>query len=145
MIIVFGAIRLLTIKPRAEIIVVAILCLLPVTAFLRIDNRWDIHKPGFNPDLLVYGEEIKNLIPENAKVITANDPSGQIWFYYLDRSGWNFSSDTIAPHLLDERTRNEDYYFISDSRKLENDLGTWGKLTDKKGSFGSINVYKLAR
>ncbi|MDQ3110683.1 MAG: glycosyltransferase family 39 protein [Bacteroidota bacterium] len=145
MIITFGAIRLLNINRRSGIIVALLICILPLTAFLRIDNRWDIHKPGFNPDLLLHASEIRNIIPENVNVITANDPSGQIWFYYLDRSGWNFYDERIDQAVLSERIKNGEYYFISDSRKLEKELNETGKLGEMKGSFGTINIYKLPR
>lgn len=145
LIIIFGAIRLLQLRPRFEIIVAFLICILPLTAFLRIDSRWDSKKPGFNPDVMNYAAAIKKIVPENASVITANDPSGQIWFYYFDRSGWNYSNDEIDQSLLKERMKNENYYFVSDSRKLEQQLDSSGFLGEQVGSFGTIHVYRIVK
>lgn len=145
LIIVFGAIRLSELRPNSKFIVAGIICILPFTAFLRIDSRWDIKKPGFNPDVMTYASEIKKIIPENANVITANDQSGHIWFYYLDRSGWSYSNDSINQSEVTEKISNGYSYFISDSRKLERELDSAGKLGINNGSFGTINVFQFIK
>jgi hypothetical protein len=145
MIIVFGAVRIAQFRPQSKNIVVALICILPLTAFLRIDPRWDSKKPGFNPDIMNHASEIRKIIPENALIITANDESGHIWFYYLDHAGWNYSHDSINQGEFIYKTKNGYSYFISDSRKIEHQLDSAGALGKLTGSFGTINVFRFGK
>lgn len=140
LLVTFGALRLLSIK-KGKVVVLVLLLILPLTAFLRIDSRWD--RPGFNRDIMDHAAEIRAALPEEAKLITANDVSGHIWLYYLDREGWNFSDDKMDLSLVKQHIAEGATYFVSDSRVLEQQLSDAELLGEKAADIGTIRVFRL--
>ncbi len=101
LIVAFGAYQLLlTQKKFYTLLSLLCLCLLPLTAFLRINTRWDTKDPGFDPAFFKHKKELRHLTPANAYCIAGNDPSHYILLYYIDRKGWAFDNDGLNNDLL---------------------------------------------
>jgi 4-amino-4-deoxy-L-arabinose transferase-like glycosyltransferase len=63
-IVAYGAWQLIGLHKRYLNIVICILLLvLPFTAYLRVDPRWNENKPGFNKDFYIYRKELQSLDP----------------------------------------------------------------------------------
>lgn len=91
----YGAWNLLALKIRyLKYLVILCLLILPLTAYLRMEDRWNAETPGFNKDLLVYSEELRNAAPKDALCIVGNDVSHYIYFYYIDKKGGLFKTIT---------------------------------------------------
>jgi len=126
-----------------KIFVLTLLCILPLTAFLRIDSRWNHEKPGFNKDLLIYKEELRDAVPEDALCIAGNDLSGFIFFYYIDKKGWGFYYDELDAAQLSRMIEKGAAYLYSDSRNVENKAGIAPFLGELVVERGSIRIFKL--
>ncbi|MBK6483606.1 MAG: glycosyltransferase family 39 protein [Chitinophagaceae bacterium] len=140
----YGAWNLLALKIRyLKYLVILCLLILPLTAYLRMEDRWNAETPGFNKDLLVYSEELRNAAPKDALCIVGNDVSHYIYFYYIDKKGWAFQDNNISAKRMNEMIRDGARYLYSDSRQIENDSSIFrllDKLILEKGSF---RVYRL--
>lgn len=123
--------------------VIVLCCVVPFTAFLRIDNRWDINEPGFNKDLLVHREALINAVPDDALCLAGNDLSQRIMFYYISKRGWNFMNEEISSGVMRDRISKGARYLYSDSRKTETDSTIRKFFRKTIGTFGSIQVYEL--
>lgn len=122
----------------------AMLCLvaLPLTAFLRIDTRWDVKDPGFTPAYLKHRDELRKLTPRDALCIVGYDDSHYILLYYIDRKGWAFDKATFNIGFIDHCLyHGADYIFLDEAAyaavSASPHLGE--KIFDKDG----LMVYKL--
>lgn len=124
---------------------ILLLLLLPVTAFLRCDSRWDEKDPGFNADLVAYKKELRSAVPDAAKIIIGNDESAHIGFYYTGKRGWNFFNDQLSAERLRELTGKGAEYLYSDSRKVESDPSLAPFFGETVKQFGSIRIIRLKK
>jgi hypothetical protein len=140
----YGAFNLLRQKKAIyKYITIAILLVAPFTCYLRMDVRWNPERPGFNKDLLVYKEELRSAVPNDALVVAGNDISHYIFFYYIDKKGWAFNDSKITPEMLNQMIEKGAEYIYSsiDLLKLDNRFRDYlNKLILEKGS---IRVYSL--
>ncbi len=143
-VIAFGACKLLMQrKPYYRYITIFLLLILPVTCLLRMQIRWNPDKPGFNKDLLIYKNELREAVPKNSLVIAGNDRSHFIYFYYIDKKGWNFKDNTLTPEQLEIRIEQGAEYLYSDSRDLDENMVLNQYFDDLITQKGSVRVYKL--
>lgn len=142
----YGAEQLFSIKPVSlKPVFVLALCILPLTAFLRINHRWNTVDPGFNPDLYKYKNELRSAAPDNALCIAGNDDSGNIWFYYLHKKGWNIDLDTLSGKGLRILIMDGAKYLYTDSPKTYNNEEVekcFSKLVMEKGSMRVYELYE---
>ncbi|MDI1354013.1 MAG: glycosyltransferase family 39 protein [bacterium] len=97
----------------------ALICLIPLLAWLRINQRWDLDKPGFNKDYLQYQHQITLLIPEKERVVVDFDDSKFIALYYLKRQGYSLYENEMNPQLLDQFYLNGAKYLITENKKFD--------------------------
>ncbi len=116
---------------------------LPVTAFLRIDHRWDLESPGFNRDLLVHKVELQNAVPDDALCVVGNDESRNIYFYYIGKKGWGFDHDNLEPGDLKGMIQRGAKYLYSDSREIDDGESIKPFLDGLVMEKGTIRVYRL--
>jgi 4-amino-4-deoxy-L-arabinose transferase-like glycosyltransferase len=90
------------------------LAVLPLTAFLRADSRWDTSQPEFNHAYYAYKNELRALIPPDARCITGNDDSHYITLYYIDRKGWAFDNDQLDSTMMAFYKANGARYLLTD-------------------------------
>lgn len=124
-------------------ITIFILLILPITCWMRMTVRWNPESPGFNKDLLLYKNELRNVVPDSSLVVAGNDISGYIFFYYIDKKGWNFNYDQMSDSLLQSMIKKGADYLYSDSRSIENNPGLTPLLDSLILEAGSIKVFKL--
>lgn len=140
----YGFYRLISLKSYIfKIIAVVALLVLPLTAYLRIDGRWNPAKPGFNKDLLIYRDELRGAVPDDALCVAGSDLSHFIFFYYIDKKGWGFDYDHLEENDFREMIKEGAKYLYSDSRKAESSPGIAALLDGLVMEKGSIRVYKL--
>lgn len=124
---------------------ILLLLILPVTAYLRMHNRWNPNSPGFNKDLLTYKNELRKAAPKDALCIALNDESHFIFFYYIDKKGWGIDGDNLNTKNLEKMIKEGASYLYSDSRTIDNNIEIT-KLLDKLVlEKGSIRVYSLMK
>ncbi len=140
----YGAWNIYSMGSRmARYIVLVLLLVLPLTAWLRMQNRWEPSTPGFNRDLLEYKVELRNAVPGDALCIAGNDESGFIFFYYIDKKGWAFSDDQLSAAEMKRMITEGAKYLYSDSRIIENDSNCRQFLDTLILERGTVRVYRL--
>ena len=122
-------------------IIFFIVCLVPLTAWIRIDHRWSVEKPGFVPDYLTEQTTIQNLIPTNEKCIIDYDDSHFISLYYLKRQGFSLFERELSEATLKDHYLKGANYFITENLSINlNDFPQFNfeELYNKK-----LKIYKL--
>jgi len=120
-----------------------LLAILPITCYLRMQERWDTESPGFNPDLFTYKHELRDAVPGDALVVAGNDHSRFIFFYYIDKKGWGFQDEQLSGEELNHMIQNGAKYLYSDSRLIDENADIQPFLEELIQENGSIKVFKL--
>ena len=123
---------------------IAMLCLvvLPLTAFLRADSRWDTANPGFNATYLKYKNELRALTPPGALCVVGYDESHYILLYYIDRKGWAFDKNWFDAKLLEHfMSLGATYIFLDE--QIDQLPGIAQHLAEKIFDKEGLRVYKL--
>jgi hypothetical protein len=95
-------------------LIVLAVCLVPLTAWLRINHRWDPAHPGFNTDYLVHQLNLQRNIPKDGICIVDSDPSSFICLYYLKRRGYSLKEKEISSEKVEELYNKGARYLISE-------------------------------
>lgn len=119
-----------------------LVAVLPLTAFLRMDSRWNPQKPEFNVDFYTYRDELKNLVPQDALCVVGNDVSTYILLYYIDKKGWAFDMDQLSPGPLDFWIRHGAEYLYTDTYRV-NDPAVQPYLKEKLFDKGTVKVFRI--
>jgi 4-amino-4-deoxy-L-arabinose transferase-like glycosyltransferase len=141
----YGAYQLYLQGRISRYIVLLLLLLMPVTAFLRMKDRWNPSSPGFNADLLQYKTSLRDAVPPNALCIVGNDISHFIFLYYVDKKGWVFDSNNFTPSQLQHWISQGAEYLYCDSREIDEKKEMQLYLGEKVMEKGSIRVYRLKK
>lgn len=128
--------------PNRAFVIIALI-IAPVTAHLRITNRWNLDDVGFNKDFLTYKTELQNAVPNDALCIIGKDVSGHILFYYTNKKGWRFQEDNLSEEVLKYWISRGAKYLYSDSRQVENNPKLQLYLSKLVLEKGSIRVFQL--
>ena len=140
----YGAFNLFKVKSRlVKYFVLLLLFILPLLAYLRMDGRWNPEKPGFNRDLLVYKNELRDAVPKDALCIAGNDISHFIFFYYIDKKGWGFDNNKLDEEQVGKMIKGGATYLYSDSRQIEDKAKIAGFLNELILEKGSVRVFRL--
>jgi 4-amino-4-deoxy-L-arabinose transferase-like glycosyltransferase len=140
----YGAYQLLSLKQRyVKYLVILVLLILPLTAFLRMQVRWNADSPGFNKDLLTYKNELREAVPRDALCIAGNDESHNIFFYYIDKKGWGFQDNLIDAFGMETMIDKGALYLYSDSREVDGNKEIAPYLDSLLLQRGTIRVYRL--
>jgi 4-amino-4-deoxy-L-arabinose transferase-like glycosyltransferase len=115
----------------------------PLTAFLRIDSRWNEQDPGFNPDLITYQNQLRSATPADAKIVIGNDESAHISLYYTQHFGWNFHSDQLRVDEIETMISKGATYLYSDSYIIESDSQLQRFFGDTIATIGSFRIIEL--
>lgn len=127
-----------------RVLIPLLLVIIPITCFLRMQSRWNMQNPGFNKDLLVYKNELQQLVPDDALVVAGNDESHFIWFYYLDKKGWAFYPEPDTTQIRDMINKGAQFLY-TDSEKIRTQQEFQPFLQQELGRFGSITVFALSK
>lgn len=143
LIVAYGAGGLVSLQKKGlNYFVLLCLIILPLTAFLRINDRWRTDDPGFNPVYYQHKNELRELIPQDAKVIVGNDDSHFILLYYLNKRGWAFDHDWMNGERMTEFVSKGAIYLFTDS-PVDNNEDVKPFLDEKIFERGTLRVYKL--
>lgn len=143
LIVAYGGSKLLHSRVIAmRVLSILLLAILPATAFMRIDGRWNTDEPGFNAVYYQHRAELKAMIPPDAYCVVGNDISHYILLYYIDRKGWAFDSDKLNGYDLKFYISEGAQYLLTDSPVDTDELVKpfLDKLIYKKDN---LSVYKL--
>jgi len=139
----FGAFNLFRTNNQLKYLTIFLLLLLPFTSFLRLQNSWNYDKPGFNKDLLVYKNELRTAVPDNALIVAGNDVSHFIFLYYINKKGWGFNDDYITPEILQGYSKKGAKYLYTDSEKIDFNTEFTKSLDSLILQKGSVKIFKL--
>jgi hypothetical protein len=144
MLVSYGAYNMLK-QPNKFVryLAIMLLLILPLTAYLRMQVRWDVDSPGFNKDLLTYKQELRNAVPKDALCVVGSDESHYIYFYYVDKKGWGFDQDKLDAVALRKMIGEGAGYLYSDSRTVDGNAAIASCLDHLILEKGSVRVYKL--
>jgi hypothetical protein len=125
----------------------SVLCffILPLTAYIRMHNRWNEETPGFNKDLLTYKTELRAAVPDNALCVAGNDGSHFIFLYYIHKKGWVYNYDELRAESLTKMISEGAQYLYSDSRDLEKREDIKPFLVEMVNESGSVRVFRLKK
>lgn len=142
----YGALKLLSQKDRRiHYFVMLCLIVLPLTCMLRMNSRWNPESPGFNKDLLIHKNDLRQAVPDKKLCVVGTDGSHFIWHYYLHKKGWTFEEEKLTGKRLGKMIDRGGEYMYSDSRKIENDPGIQPYLGELILEKGSVKVFKLKK
>jgi 4-amino-4-deoxy-L-arabinose transferase-like glycosyltransferase len=79
-----------------------IVCIVPLTAWLRINTRWNRENPGFTIDYLTQKNYFQKIISTNDTCIIDYDESRFISLYYLKRKGYSLLENELNQNTLKE-------------------------------------------
>ncbi len=119
------------------------LILLPITAHLRMNVRWNEDDPGFNKDLLVYKTQLRKAVPDNSLCVVGNDVSHHIFLYYIHKKGWVFEEDNLTADALEDMISRGAIFLYTDSEIILQDKKIQQLLSHKIAQYGTISVWKL--
>ncbi len=140
----YGAYNLLKLENRfLKNLAIVLLMILPLTAFLRMQTRWNPYSPGFNKDLLTYKNELRDAVPKDALCVAGNDESHFIFFYYIDKKGWGIDHDKLNAKDLKMMIDKGAAYLYSDSRIIDTNPEILAMLDELVAEKGSVRVYRL--
>jgi hypothetical protein len=146
MLVAYGAFNLLQHKVKVmRYLALFLLLILPLTAWLRMQVRWNEDSPGFNKDLLSYKQDLRGVVPKNALCVVGNDESHHIFFYYVDKKGWGFNNDELFASDLRQMIEQGAGYLYSDSRAVDENIEIRSCLDRLIMEKGSVRVYSLKR
>ena len=128
-------------KKGWKIFVMVLLLLLPVTAGLRSYSRWSSR--GMPRHLMECAEEIRNVVPEDAIIISGHDFSPHISLYHLRRFGWTVKKNKLKRERLKSCRKIGAQYFVSNSREIEEDEAFEGLLGEIVLQCHDYKVWKL--
>ncbi|NJK85206.1 MAG: hypothetical protein HC906_03820 [Bacteroidales bacterium] len=114
-----------------------------LTCMLRMKVRWNPDSPGFNKDLLVYKNELREAVPDSALVIAGNDISKHIFFYYIHKKGWAFDNDQLNDTLIVRYINEGAKYLYSDSRTIDSNPSISQYLDSLVYETQNIKVFRL--
>ncbi|MBL4706235.1 MAG: glycosyltransferase family 39 protein [Flavobacteriales bacterium] len=115
---------------------------MPVLATVRKGNGWNQENPGINRDLIHLKKELQSAVPDEALCVVGNDRSGFIYFYHLDKKGWNFYDDALTIDQLKEMKSKGAEYLYSNSDGVNQMVEQELNLV-KIAETNSFSVYKL--
>lgn len=145
LIVTYGALKISARGKNFQIAVFVLMLIMPLTAYLRADGRWNEKDPGFNTDLITYKEQLRAAAPSNAKIVIGNDESAHIGLYYTQHHGWNFHSDKLDASGLDAMISSGATFLYSDSRVIEDNLSLQPYFGDTIATIGSFRVIELKK
>jgi hypothetical protein len=142
----YGAYNMLMHKNRGiKYLTLFLFLILPLTVYLRMHGRWDVNSPGFNQDLLVYKDELRKIIPNDALCVAGNDESHFIFFYYVDKKGWGINNDDLNAETLKKMIKKGAAFLYSDSRKIDESPDIKPLLDKLILEKGTIKVFRLKK
>ena len=142
----YGAFNLFKLKnPITKYLTIALLILLPLLAYLRIQYRWDGDSIGLNKDLLTYKNELQLAAPNQALCIAGNDDSHFILLYYINKKGWGFDKDNLNAENMKAMICKGASYLYSDSRQIDTNKNIMPLLDKLVLEKGSVKVYSLKK
>ncbi len=142
LLVAYGAEYLLTTHKYSRYLAMLCLIVLPLTAFLRADTRWDTNLPGFNTAYLRYKDELRTLTPPDARCVVGYDESHYILLYYIDRKGWAFDKTWFDAKLLEHFIAEGATYIFLDEN-VDKLPGISEHLGEKVFDKDDLRVYKL--
>ena len=123
--------------------VLVFVCIAPITAWLRIDHRWNVRSPGYNTDLLEKQELFRQLIPEHEKCIVYYDHSRFISLYFLKRQGYSLEENELDQALLHDLYDKDCRFLLSEDISL--DLNKFPDYDLQKIYAGKLLLFKIKR
>jgi hypothetical protein len=144
LLVAYGAWHMLNTRKQAvRYFALLLLAVLPVTAFLRINSRWDTENPGFNPVYYKYKNELQALIPKKATCIVGNDDSRCIVLYYLNRRGFSFSYDMLTAKDIEMLNRKAVGQYLFTDSPVDSNAAVKQYLEAKIFEKENLRVYKI--
>lgn len=144
MLVAYGAYHMFQSESKlAKYACLTLLIILPITAYLRTQNSWNLESPGFNKNLLDYKTELRNAVPKDALVVAGNDKSHFIFLYYIDKKGWAFDTDQMDAEKLKSMIKAGAEYLYTDSPKIVKEMRINGNLGTQLFAKGGIYVFHL--
>lgn len=122
-------------------LVFILLAIVPFTAYLRIQHRWDVKNPGFNSAYLYEQNAIQSHIPQNAICIVDADESKFIALYYLKRQGYSLLKNELNQDVLAQYVQKGATILVTENQETDA-LKFQGFRLDLLYS-GGLKIYKV--
>lgn len=126
-----------------RIIATILVLLTPLTAFLRINSRWNVHDPGFPADWHAHRDELRVAVPDDALVIMGSDMTQAIMPYYVHKRGWTYFDYELTRVHLEELIGKGAKYLYTDCPATLRDTSLQIHFKRKIGKYGSVRVFEL--
>ena len=121
---------------------VALILATPITAFLRIDSRWNTNEPGFPADWYAYRDELRIAVPDDKLVIMGSDMTQCIMPYYLHKRGWTYYEYELTREKLQHYMNEGAKFLYTDCEQTLRD-STLRPFLKEIQVNGSVHVFEL--
>jgi hypothetical protein len=131
-------------KFGTHLMLILFLLVSPLTAFLTVNNYWNIEQSSINADVIKYKDDLRKAVPFHEKCIILNDYSSYIFSYLIDKQGFMFANDNLPVIWIDDMVKNYNvHYMYSDSRKVDENIDFQPYIDSVIIQRGSVKVFKL--
>jgi hypothetical protein len=131
-------------KVWPQLMMVALIGLVPLMTYRRIHPRWRPENAEFNRDWVIYSNQLRAAVPEDALVVAGPDVSHNISLSYIHKKGWCWDhNQTFDATKLDEWHALGAQYLYCDDRSDDHQAAMAAKIGSPIAQFGSIFVYRL--
>ena len=121
-----------------------ILIVIPVHTFINAQPKWSVEQTYFNSDVINYSEQLKQVVPNDARCIVLNDLSGYIFSYRIDKMGFMYKDDQLPTEWMPDMIVNGGaQYMYSDSRVVDERADVQPYLDSLLLEVGSVKVFLL--
>lgn len=117
------------------------LLILPLTAFLRADGRWE--PMGSEKQIHVHKEELRSLTADDKLIVAGNDPSTHMFLYHIGKKGWTFEQDWLKEENLIDHISNGAKYLYCNSTQVDRNPSIAKHLESPIFDKDGIRVYPL--
>ena len=127
---------------RYRLFVFFVVCLVPLTAWLRINTRWNLDSPGFNAGYMVNQQALQEAVPPDGICVVDNDESKFIALYYLKRKGFSLGEGELNAESLGKSYRKGARYLVTENVNF--DPGIYGEFNFTELYTGYPRIYHLS-
>jgi len=124
------------------------LCLVTQLIYTPIvtERWWSVSDQLINPEIYLYKEELKDVVPSDALCIILNDPSNVMFSYQIDKMGFVFDNDYLPIEWIDDMRNNYNVrYMYSDSDVINKNEEVLSRICKELHVAGRIKVFQFCK
>ncbi|HTF03974.1 MAG TPA: glycosyltransferase family 39 protein [Bacteroidia bacterium] len=132
-------------KKVIRFIAIALVVATPLTAFLKIDSRWNVNDPGFPIYWYTQRDQLRAAVPDSSLVIMGNDFTMCILPYYIHKRGWTYVDSEMQRYNVECLIKEGAEYLYTNSEVTLNDTTLRPLFRREVGVYEGMHVFELKK